>query len=317
MDEIYRLDSDAALQEELSECIKNRQIEQKFIYQWVWADLYYDDIIKNKIYTESDLSNKCFLDFFNKNIWNNKEIDLISLGCGMSNIEKYLFENLGSPEKISYVGVDSSKKMLDLSINNLKNIKTTKKKFICADFSKKIFKSELSDFSDKNRLFVFFSNTFWNIKPTNIIDMLGNLLHKKERIWLDVRVRSWTSIQDDFNISDIINENMKTEERKNTLYKIIDDLWIDRDNVELITQSKKESFVNALKVNFSYLFKKKTEIDLKGEKIFILPWESIQMLSIYHFDPKWLESFFHEHGFKLLDKEIKGYRGQFLFEKEE
>jgi hypothetical protein len=175
----------------------------------------------------------------------------------------------------------------------------------------------LSDFSNKNRLFVFFSNTFWNIKPTNIIDMLGNLLHKKERIWLDVRVRSWTSIQDDFNISDIINENMKTEERKNTLYKIIDDLWIDRDNVELITQSKKESFVNALKVNFSYLFKKKTEIDLKGEKIFILPWESIQMLSIYHFDPQWLESFFHEHGFKLLDKQIKGYRWQFLFEKEE
>jgi hypothetical protein len=50
--------------------------------------------------------------------------------------------------------------MLDLSINNLEHIKKTKKKFICADFSKKIFKSELSDFSNKNRLFVFFSNTF-------------------------------------------------------------------------------------------------------------------------------------------------------------
>lgn len=315
MEEIYRLDSDAEITEELSEWLKNRVIDQKFIYQGVGADLYYKYISNNKLYIQSELTYNCFLEFYNKNLHSSKHTDLISLGCGKSDIEKYLFTHLNNIYNINYIWVDSSKKMLDLSSDNLSEIKNVNKQFICADFSSKIFRTELSNISSKNRLFVFFSNTFWNIPHTNIIDMLGNLLNKWEQIWLDVRVRKWNTVKDDFWILELIHENLKTKDRKESIYSVADSLWIPRENIEIRTNSKKESFIDALKINFSYYFTKRTEINLKWEKIFILPGESIKILTIYHVSPDGLINFFHEHWFKFIDKEIKGYRGQFLFEK--
>jgi uncharacterized SAM-dependent methyltransferase len=79
---------------------------------------------------------------------------------------------------VDYYGVDSSKNMLDLSIQRMKNIDTINKNFICADFSTNEFKRELSQLTvnDDIKIFTFFSNTFGNINPNNIIDILYNLL---------------------------------------------------------------------------------------------------------------------------------------------
>jgi uncharacterized SAM-dependent methyltransferase len=88
--------------------------------------------------------------------------------------------------------------MLDLSIERMKKIKNVEKNFICADFSTNEFKRELSQLTinDDIRIFTFFSNTFGNINPNNIIDILYNLLKSGEKIWLDVRLRSGKNTKD-------------------------------------------------------------------------------------------------------------------------
>jgi hypothetical protein len=47
---------------------------------------------------------------------------------------------------------------------------------------------------DDVKIFTFFSNTFGNINPNNIIDILYNLLKPGEKIRLDVRLRSGKTI---------------------------------------------------------------------------------------------------------------------------
>jgi uncharacterized SAM-dependent methyltransferase len=70
--------------------------------------------------------------------------------------------------------------MLEESIKNLKSIKNMDKRYICADFSTNVFRRELTQMTMgyDNRIFAFLSNTFGNINPTNIVDILYNLLNK-------------------------------------------------------------------------------------------------------------------------------------------
>ena len=79
--------------------------------------------------------------------------------------------------------------------------------------------------------------------------------------------------------------------------------------------SSNETYINALKCHFFYQFNEKTKFPIKWEYITILPWESIELFMIYIYDADSLINFFSEHWFKLIDKQIRWYRWQFLFEK--
>jgi hypothetical protein len=163
---------------------------------------------------------------------------------------------------------------------------------------------------------VFFSNTFWNLQHTNVIDILQNLLNKGEKLWLDLRTRKWTTIEDDLEISTILADDLHRKEVRNSFLEILKWYGVDISSGELILKTTKVDIINALKFEFSFLLKEKSILDIKWQKIVILPWETIKIQQIYSFSPEWLVNFFHEHGFKLIDKQIKWYRGQFLFEKE-
>lgn len=314
MEQIYTLDSDSSLLDQLAEWIRNRSIDQKFMYQWKWADLYYEDISDNTVYTSSELTNEDFLKFYKKNLSNDSF--LVSLWCWASHTEKFLIESKNN-ENFTYIWVDSSKEMLESSISNMKDLDINKT-FLNADFSSKSFREELFQLSrhtQDNRTFVFFSNTFWNIKHTNIIDILWNLLSSWEKIWMDVRIRKGTTIKDDIELSNLVNKNLFRKETNEFLYDICNRLSIPKENIKISTKIHTEKFISALRFEIYYEFLQKTEIILKWEKYFILPGEQLKALQIYSFDPSGLEIFFEEHGFKLIDKQTKGYRWQFLFEK--
>lgn len=316
MDQIYHLDSDSSILDELWNCIRNRNIEQKFIYQGDWAKLYYLQKHSNKMYTSCTLKQQDFLSFFENNIHiNSEKLQLISLWCWNSENEKFLFEHIQN-KNLTYIWVDSSKDMLDLSIEKLKNLDLDKK-FICADFSSRKFRHELKQLTkqSEDRLFVFFSNTFWNINHTNIIDILLNLLNIWEKIWLDVRVRKWTTLEDDLDISTILADDVNRKEVRYSFLKTLENEWVDTNKWELTLKTTKVELLNALKFEFSFNLKEKSIIDIKWDKIVILAWENIKLQQIYAYDRDGLINFFSEHWFKLLDKQIKWYRGQFLFEK--
>lgn len=310
---IYNLDSDANLLDELSLGIRERSIDQKFAYTWDGAKLYYEGILSNPIYKGNEFDRSHFAHLINK--FGTKKA-IISLWCWNSKIEKDLFENYFDKNNTDYYGVDSSYDMLLLSSQLLSNTDFNSR-LICADFWKMAFRNELNLLTREydDRIFMFFSNTFWNISHTNIIDILRNLLKEGEKIWLDVRIRKGTKLEDDLEISEIISENMKKEHTIKSHLKILTDIWLEKEDWDFSITTTKESFINALKFEYHFNVKKKKETNIKSDNMVILPWEKIKIYQIYSYDPDGFINFFNEHGFSLLDKQIKGYRGQFLFEK--
>ncbi len=312
---VYSLISDSKIKSDLSDCFKNRILEQRFLYHWKWANLYYEYKDKKDILMSSEKKDIDIFSFWLKNCFKKwTTITLVSLWCWNSSVEKDIYSKLPNNCFIDYVWVDLSKEMLKLSEQNLKNIDVNKK-FVCADFSSLEFKNEIDNLTIKNqkRIFSFFSNTFWNINHTNIIDTLYDILESWEQIWLDLRLRKSNKIKDDmdvFNLVRVDDDSVLDEFLSNTF--ILND--IPKQNWYISKVMTKEEWINSLKVKFNFNFTKKTIINMKWQITF-LPWESVRCLQIYYYDADNLINFFEEHNFKLIDKEIQWLRGQFLFEK--
>lgn len=230
--QIYNLISDATLSDELSFCLRNRTLEQKFLYLQKGATNYYDVVNTDPVYY-SAYPYELFVDFGTKYIFSkSKKMAIISLGCGNSDIESYIFEHMKYTYHIDYYGVDSSKNMLDLSIQRMKDLTTIGKNFICADFSTNEFRRELSQLTLNNdiKIFTFFSNTFGNINPNNIIDILYNLLKPGEKIWLDVRLRSGKTTKDNLKDFEKYYSYLSNKEMTNLFLNPIESMNIDKES---------------------------------------------------------------------------------------
>lgn len=313
---IYSLISDSEIKSDLSDCFKNRALEQKFLYHGKWANLYYEYKDKKDILMNGDKKDIDIVQFWIDNCFEKWwTVTLVSLGCGNSSVERNLYSKLPPEYIIDYVWVDLSKEMLKLSEKNLKKIEA-KKKFVCADFSSFEFKNEIDNLTKRNqkRIFTFFSNTFGNINHTNIIDTLYDILKSWEQIWLDVRLRKSNKLKDDMDIFNLVNVDQENQVLEDFLSNTF--IWNDipKENGAISKVMTKEEGINSLKVKFNFNFTKKTKINMKWQITF-LPWESVRCLQIYYYDAKSLISFFEEHNFKLINKEIQWLRGQFLFEK--
>lgn len=320
MQDIYNMISDSELMDELADCFRKRSLEQKFLYLQQWASKYYDDKNNDEIYWTADcLGTQDIIDFWQKYIFNKKKkTAIISLWCWNSEIEKMLFEKIWDKYNFTYFGIDSSKTMLDLSIQNLSKLDNIPQKYICADFSSTEFRRDLNQLTADfdQRIFCFFSNTFGNINQTNIIDILYNLLDTNEQIWLDVRLRVWLSAKDDMKAFEFYyNKLKKDKSRINFCFYILNKVWVPFENWQLSLETEKEKAVNWLKFKYSFIFNKKTHINIKGDKITVLPWEKMELPSQLTYDPNWLIDFFAEHDFHLTQKQLKKTRWQFLFKK--
>lgn len=319
MDYIYNLISDWDLTDDINNGLRNRWLEQKVLYLQEWADLYYEDKNQDEIFWPNDFSIEELIDIGIKdNLWNvkGKNKAFISLWCGDSSIEKGIFRIVGDRFwKINYFGVDSSRSMLSMSIKNLLEFKSMDKKYVCADFSTNVFKRELTQMTSgyDGRVFAFLSNTFGNINPTNIVDILYNLLNKWERIWLDVRLRQWTKAKDDMDLFNMYNKYLKTKSK--IFFLPLKRYWVPFEHGKMILSTHNEDSLGAIRFDFSFLFTKKTKIMAKNEEIVVLPKEIIKIQQIYAYDPDLLIKFFQEHGFNLIKMNKKNYRGHFIFEK--
>lgn len=315
--QIYNLISDATLSDELSFCLRNRTLEQKFLYLQKGATNYYDVVNTDAVYY-SAYPYELFVDFGTKYIFSkSKKMAIISLGCWNSDIESYIFEHMKYRYHIDYYGVDSSKNMLDLSIQRMKDLSTVWKNFICADFSTNEFRRELSQLTLNNdiKIFTFFSNTFGNINPNNIIDILYNLLKPGEKIWLDVRLRSGKTTKDNLKDFEKYYSYLSNKEMTNLFLNPIESMNIDKESWEFALKTINIDPLEAINYQYSFVFNKKVSVTIKNETTTILPGEELQIVSIYTYDPDGLVNFFEGHNFKLIQKLIKDSRGQFLFEK--
>ena len=316
MNNIYNLVSDWEIMDELADCIRNRSLDQKFLYFNNWAKWYYERASRNAFIDKLLSVNKLF-EFGIKNNFNKWEkIAFISLWCGNSMIERNIFDAISEWYDLSYFWVDSSKGMLVLSEEEFKGL-SNKKMFINADISTREFRSELNQLtaSCDKRVFAFFSWTFSNINQTNVIDILYNLLNKWEKIWLDIRLRTGVTAKDDMVDFKRYHSWLSDDVKKKSYFNVLEWFWIPAENWKLVLATEKEKALNALQFKIYFQFNKKTEINIRWEKIIILPNETMKLQQIHNYDPDGLISFFEEHWMKFKDSMLVWNRWMFLFEK--
>ncbi len=203
MEKIYNLISDVILDDQFVESFKIRNIDQKLLYLDEWAELYYIEKENDKLYDNKGITSE-ILDFLNISncCLNSKKNLFIGLWCGKSYMEAIVFDEiLKNKIDLDYFGIDWSKNMLNMAIKSLKRF-NIHKEFILADFFSRDFKNEILRLSENydTRLYTIFNNTFWNLNQTRIINNLNNLLRSWDKLWIDVRMKSWNSMTDDLKL---------------------------------------------------------------------------------------------------------------------
>lgn len=316
---IHSLISDSELDVELLDDLKDRILDQKHFYTAEFAaDLYYKNRDAKSTYFKNSLDMSNYLNFFKNSIPVKKENTvLISLGCGDSGFEKSILNSLEDEGlHFSYIGVDSSRYMLELSAKSLEKSKF-KRSFVCGDFSAHNFRSEIGYLVNnyKNKVFGLLGGTIGNITPTNIVDTLGNMLKKGDYLWITIVLRNGLSEESNFETfnyyANYLTDNMVSQFKFNPLKR----LNVPYENGKLVLEMHKEDFIGALRFVFSFEFTKKTSINFRDEKIIILPGEKIELLNNRAYDIDIFKKFFIEHDFKCVAEEGKGRRGQILLMK--
>jgi len=314
---IYRLNSDLEYLEGFGKSLRKRKVEQKYLYTGDWAKNYYNDwnVFDIDKWVEKDIENDK-LNFW-INIFDNLDLEktvFISLWSWNWYQEKRVLEKIDS--KLDFIWVDTSEEMLLLLDENFKKLDNNKI-LMKADISSYKFFREIKELTFKKynkRIFSFLWNTIWSIENTSIVDDLYNLLNKWDQLWLDVRLRwDWT-IKDDMKLFNAYEKWYNTKNGKSFLINILSNYGIIDNNAKIKIRMEKEKITDSLRFTMSYIFSKKTEVDIKW-KIVFLEWEELDILSLHAFSEKWLIDFYELHWFKCVKKSICNLRWQFLFEK--
>jgi uncharacterized SAM-dependent methyltransferase len=165
MIDFYNLISDIDLEEQLKESFRTRYLDQKFLYLQEGAELFYQEKKSDFLYGAYNINHDVLENLDIKSIFSkskSKKNIFVSLGCGDSHIEKFIFENtISSGVGFEYFGVDGSTSMLDMSVKNMKDTGFSTN-LICADFFSRDFKNEIIRLSsgDNNRIYAMFGNIF-------------------------------------------------------------------------------------------------------------------------------------------------------------
>lgn len=308
---IYNTISDPSYYKDLLRWYENEEINQWLFYMHWGSKSYYDN--KDNMYNKNEIFWDKDFESFSENLWliTNQKILLISLWCWKSDAEKNI---LKSHPNIDYIWVDTSNDMLDLSIKNLADI-PNKQDYIRADFSSELFLTEIEALwkTYDKKIYAFFWWTFWNIKHTKIINILNNLLHKWEKIWLDIYTRRWKTISDDIDLHTKYKNWL--EAKKQFFMNRLQVDWINENDWEIILESKQIEWLYALLFTYYFKFNKRKQINVRGENITFLPWSKLTVFKVYRFDPNGLINFFLNFDFNILDHKVKWYKWRFIFEK--
>jgi len=241
---------DADTKKEFLHCIKNRVLEQKFVYFGVGAYHYYQwyghgtDVAST---TSSSLSHtkldyNSFVYDTIKDLW---IITLVSLWCWNWFQEKALLLFLHQKWcKVSYIGVDSSQSMIDLAKENLKSLPIATE-FICWDFYKPEVRNLIQQKTKDSpkRLFSFMWKTISNTNQTNIVDSLYNMLWNEDLLWFECFGRTGDDNVIFLSLFDRYSWYLHNEHMTKFYLSPLEQIWIPASVWKLNIQTAKESSV--------------------------------------------------------------------------
>jgi hypothetical protein len=319
MTSINSLVSDLELDKELIDCLKNRNMEQKFLYMEDAASFFYKTYGHSSNAAPVDFSTEDYYNLLVKQFKKKQHFALISLGCGDASNELSMLKKLKyDGYNFTYFGVDASRQMLNLAIANLLDLKLDCQ-FLCADIISENFQNEIAQLT-KNfdcRGFLFLGGTISNVNQTNIIDSLYGILKKNDLLFLDIRIRNGLDNSDDLELFNFYTNYLNEPKMVKWLLTPLSNVGIDPNSGALNLEMVKEKSIGALLFKFYFLFKKKSIIRLRNEVIHFLPEERLELLNIRAYYPDSLTNFFKEHDFKLVqgktNQKIK--HGFFVYQK--
>ncbi len=319
MTPINSLVSDLELDKEMIDCLKNRSLEQKFLYLDDGAKFYYQAYSKPTTPLPVDFSAEDYYDLVADQFKKKQHFALVSLGCGDASSEKIMLKRLKQEGyHFTYFGVDSSRQMLDLAVNNLAELKIDGQ-FLCADILSEDFRDEISQLTEKFdcRGFLFLGGTISNVNQTNIIDSLYSVLKKNDFLFLDIRIRNSLDNSEDLQLFNFYASYLTDKDMSQWLITPLRNAGVDSSCGALSLEMVKEKSIGAVLFKFFFLFNKKFVIRLRNEVIHFLPEERVELLHIRAYYPENLSAFFKEHDFKLVksrtNKEIRD--GFFVYQK--
>jgi hypothetical protein len=311
--------SDYELEEQLVDLIKKREIDQKFLYFWQWADTYYkaygmwneqDDLNLDKyglksasVWAYHFLKTK----ILDKEVW--KKWVIISLWCGNWHQEWAILRKI-NPDKryLSYIWVDSSKWMLWLARKNLSDL-DIEKTFICADFTSSKFVNEIHWITSQYDyvVYCFLWYTFWNPNQTSITDSLYNILWENDYLLLDALVREYDTPNVKLKLFDRYSSYLDNDLMKKFWFTPLKYLWIPMEKWKMILKTENEESIWSIVFKYTYEFTDRIKLEFRWKTVHILPWENIELLAIRNYDYSQLKSFFREHEFELINSKENAF----------
>lgn len=319
MEKIISYISDTGLKKKFMHCVRDRQIEQKFLYTAKSGATQYYEILKDK---QRKMGNKIYgveddYTLLSQVIRKDEKMAIVSLGCGNSERERKILEKLHNEDyNFIYIGVDSSKSMLKMAEKTLKDL-NIEKQFVASDIANENFKDDISQLTKKypKKIFAFLGGTLGNVNQTNIADVLYDTLSEEDILWLEVAIRSDVNMETNMKIFNRYASYLENKEIMDFYFHPLAQIDVPRSAGNVILKSFQEKSVGALHFTYSFNVKKKVVVTHKGETIHLLPGEEIELQNNRVYHPKTLIDFFSEHDFILIDKCIRKSFGQMLFKK--
>ena len=319
MKKIISYISDAGLEKKFMHCVRDRHIEQKFLYTDKSGAAQYYKILEAKKRKMGKKSYGVEDDYIllSQIIRKNEKVAIISLGCGNSERERRILEKLHKEGyNFIYIGVDSSKPMLKMAEETLKDL-NIEKQFVVSDIANENFKDDISQLTKKypKKIFAFLGGTLGNVNQTNIADVLYDTLSEEDILWLEVAIRSNIDMETDMKVFNRYASYLGNKEIMDFYFHPLAQIGVPRSTGNIILKSFQERSVGALHFTYSFNIKKKVVVTHKGETLHLLPGEEIELQNNRVYHPKTLINFFSEHDFTLIDKCIGKVFGQMLFKK--
>lgn len=321
----HSLVSDLDFERELSQWLRMRFLEQKFLYMGEGAKKYYWFVRpRGWASREDDIRIRDFSWFIMPKI--NKEVTwaIISLGCGDAFYESAIIRSLViAGYRIAYFWVDASRSMLDMAYENMKHVECESKKLICADILSEEFRGEIKNLTSEYsyRIYSFFNGTYWNMSQAYITDSLYGILEKNDLLWFNVATRSWLDAKNEMLLFERYSERFLWKEKDSKwVFHALEEVGIHFEKWNLRLDLQREEPSSTLLFSFSFVFNEKVVLDYRGERFHYLAGEKISLLDVRVFFAEKIVDFFRNHEFEYLDQNADCFDdivswAQFLFRK--
>ena len=316
MNKVLKLVSEEELKSEFAQDVRQRYIEQRFLYVVpCGAKKYYQahDIKPGQEVVENPAT-EYYYHFLINHITKNEKIAFVSLGCGNSFAEKIALKKL-SKEKynVAYIGVDIAEPMLEMAEKNLEEI-DIEKRFIQADILTDHFRDTIRETTSdcSKRIYAFFGGTIGNVNQTDIADTMYNIMLPEDLLWIDVRIRAEKTMESELKFFNRYTEFLTNHQSK-FIFNPLNQIGVPIESGSLNLRTENEESVGALMFNFYFRFDTKVVVELNNSTVHFLPNEEVLLHTIRVYHPDTFAKFFNGHELDLVALEVRDGRGQFLF----